>query len=321
MKFAPLLAFLLILATAPVPGSAQPKFATKELPTSEAMFAEDTVSFGIYDPKRAFSEARDVELEHVYVFWQALDLDAFRQQLAYAQDRERAMMVTVEPYTRAVNWRDGGDRLFSDIVAGDFQREIRTICTELSNFEGRILVRWGHEMEDPNGRYPWARHDSEGYKAAYRHFVADCRRHAPKAVFVWSPKGERNLADYYPGPDSVDLVGVSLYGLERMDVEYYGGRRDFVSTLTEKYARVAQFGKPVMIAELGVSGSQAYRDTWFESLFDVIEDGGHPFSLLRSIVYFNDKEPYHWPFGLGSPDWRIAPTSGWFARAEVANNS
>lgn len=277
-----------------------------------------TVNFGIYDPKSSFASADDIDIEHMYVFWQALDYKKFRKRLAYAERRNRSMMVTVEPYTRAVNWRDGGDHLFRDIVAGKFRKEIKTICSELGKFKGDILVRWGHEMEDPNGRYPWARTDAEGYKSAYRHFVKDCRQYAPKAAFVWSPKGEKNLADYYPGPESVDLVGISLYGLEKMDVDFYGGRRDFVSTLREKYVRVADFGKPLIVAELGVSGSKAYRNNWFKSLFDTIKGGKREFSWLRAIVYFNDKEPYHWPYGLGSPDWRIAPASEWFNKARFA---
>ncbi|WP_321343326.1 glycosyl hydrolase [Breoghania sp.] len=276
------------------------------------------VTFGIYDPASAFAGAGDIDIEHMYVFWQALDRRAFKARLSYAESRNRTIMVTVEPYTRAVNWRDGGDHLFRDIVKGKFHREIKTICSELGAFKGDVLVRWGHEMEDANGRYPWARKDAKGYKSAYRHFVKDCRRYVPDASFVWSPKGEKNLADYYPGPETVDLIGLSLYGLEKMDVDYYGGRRDFVSTLREKYVRIARFQQPVIIAELGVSGSRKYRENWFQSLFDTVRTGTREFNLLRSIVYFNDKEPYHWPLGLGSPDWRIVPGSAWFRKAQLS---
>lgn len=264
----------------------------------------ERVMLGVYDPHRAFSDARGIDVEHIFVFWQALDLQEFQRSLAYAGLRGRQMMVTVEPYTRAPDWREGGEHLFSDIVGGEFAGEIRTICGELGNFPGGVLVRWGHEMEDPDGRYPWAREDAEGYKAAYRHFVEDCRRHAPRARFVWSPKGQGNLARYYPGDAHVDFVGVALWGLQAWDVALHGGSRDFRQTFAEKYGRVEAFGKPVVIAELGIAGDERYRHRWLADLFDALADGS-AFERLRAVVYFNDKEPYHWPMGLGSPDWRV----------------
>lgn len=63
-------------------------------------------SFGIYDPRLSFESEPNIDLEHMFVFWQALDSQALAARLAYAAERGRAMMVTVEPYTRAVNWRE-----------------------------------------------------------------------------------------------------------------------------------------------------------------------------------------------------------------------
>lgn len=271
------------------------------------------VTLGVYDPGRAFSGETDIAIEHIFVYWQAMDMRDFRKRLAYAQKRNRTMMVTVEPYTKAPNWRDGGERLFSDIVSGRFQQEITRICTELGQFKGPVIVRWGHEMEDPTGRYPWARRDNEGFKAAFRHFATSCRDLAPNASLLWSPKGEKNLAKYYPGDAYVDYVGVSLWGLQAMDLEFYGHGRGFQATFAEKYKRVASFGKPVIIAELGVSGDKDYRDNWFADLYETMASL-RVFDRLRAVVYFNDKEPHYWPMGFGSPDWRIKP--GWFAEAK-----
>lgn len=271
------------------------------------------VFLGVYDPHRTFARDRAVGIEHIFIYWQALDLAKFRQQLAYAEKRNRTIMVTVEPYTRAANWRDGGERLFRDIVQGKFKPEIDRICTELSRFKGPVLIRWGHEMEDPTGRYPWARKDKKGFKSAFRHFVTECRGLAPDAAFLWSPKGEKNLRDYYPGDGYVDYVGLSVWGLQAMDVDFFGSNRRFESTFSEKYNRVVGFNKPVIIAELGVSGDRNYRRDWFEDLIRSVSTKPS-FSLLRAVVYFNDREPSSWPMNYGSPDWRIE--ADWFSRAE-----
>jgi len=276
----------------------------------------DHVAFGVYDPHGRFGGSREPAIEHIFVFWQALDQRDFRRRLDQARARGRIMMVTVEPYTRAANWRDGGERLFQDILRGRFQQEITTICGMLGDFGGRVLVRWGHEMENPTGRYPWARQDARGYQAAYRHFVDQCRRLAPEARYVWSPIGERNMGSYYPGAAHVDFVGISLWGLQSYDQRFHGGARDFAATFREKYDRAARFGKPVVIAELGVSGDRAYRENWLRSLFETLarSDG---FRSLRAVVYFNDKEPHYWPFGLGSPDWRVTPEQWRAAQASA----
>jgi len=268
------------------------------------------VLFGVYDPNRTFRQRDDMRLEHMFVFWQSLDKKNLRQKIRYAYQRGRIMMLTVEPFTRAANWRDGGDKLFKDITQGKFDSEIVNVCSELGRLPTTSLIRWGHEMEDPTGRYPWARHDAQGYKLAFRYFARTCRKYAPKAKFIWSPKGEKNLADYYPGDDHVDIIGVSLWGLEKMDIDYYGGRRAFRSTFNEKYNRVSRFGKPVIVAELGVSGTKAYRKRWFHDLFKSLNNN-HEFKLLRAVVLFNDKEPHHWPKGYGSPDWRVSQK--WFS--------
>jgi len=273
-----------------------------------------TLRLGVYDPGETFANVRDVSIEHVFVYWQALDSPALESKLRYAAERSRQIMITVEPYTRAENWRDGSERLFGEIEAGAFDAEIDAICKKVSGVPGHPLIRWGHEMEDANGRYPWARRDPAGYVAAYRHVVDRCRERAPSARFIWSPKGESNLADFYPGDAYVDVIGLSVWGLEKADQRFYGHRRRFSEALGEKYHRVARFSKPVVIAELGVAGGQAYRKRWLEEIAEPARIG-RSFPLLRDIVYFNDKEPYHWPMGLGSPDWRINPHQ-WKQRAD-----
>lgn len=276
----------------------------------------DHVAFGVYDPHGRFVGAREPEIEHIFIAWHPLDLRDFRRRLDQARTRGRIMMVTVEPHMRADNWHEGGDRLFQDILRGDFRNEITSVCGALGDFGGRVLVRWGHEMENPTGRYPWARHDAHGYQAVYRHFVDHCRRLAPEVRYVWSPNGDENMAAYYPGSAHVDFVGLSVWGLQSYDQRFLGHARDFAGTFREKYDRAARFGKPVIIAELGVSGDRPYRENWMRSLFETLarSDG---FSALRAVVYFNDREPHYWPFGLGSPDWRVTPEQWRAAQASA----
>ena len=264
-----------------------------------------SVTLGVYDPSGSFANAGGVGLEHVYIYWQQIDRRMLRSKMAYARARGRNMLITVEPYTKASDWRSGGNRLFSDITKGGFDRQIADVCGEIAKAGKGTIVRWGHEMEQPQARYPWARNDAKGYKSAYRYFVEQCRTHAPMAQYMWSPKGERNLADFYPGDRWVDMVGLSIYGLQKWDHKFHKRDRSFAEVVAEKYNRVTRFGKPVVLAEFGVSGSEAYRQSWLEDSARQLSK----FPRLRAIVYFNAKEPSSWPAGLGSPDWRVVPAS------------
>lgn len=264
-----------------------------------------SVTLGVYDPSGSFAGASGVGIEHVYVYWQQIDRKMLRSKVAYAEARGRKMLITVEPYTHASNWRSGGDRLFRDILKGAFDREIAAVCGEVATAGPGTMVRWGHEMEQPQARYPWARKDPEGYKSAYRYFVERCRAEAPRAQFMWSPKGETNLAGFYPGDAWVDLVGLSVYGLQKWDHKFHKRDRSFAEVMAERYRRVARFGKPVVVAEFGVAGSEDYRRSWLVDSTTRLAK----FPRLKAIVYFNAAEPAAWPAGLGSPDWRVIPAS------------
>ncbi len=282
------------------PAHAQPAAAAAE---STAGPVRSEAPIGIYDPLKKAKRVRGMAIEHVFIAWQYFSVAELREQAAYARKRHRRMMVTVEPWTHAANWADGGDTLFGDILNGDYDGEIAAVCTEVARMKFRPLVRWGHEMEEVTGRYPWARHDSAGYVQAYRYFVTKCRAIAPKARFVWSPIGHEGLEDYFPGKGYVDMIGLPVWGYQRADKLWYGHPRSFVEAVREKYSRVTRYRKPIIIAEIGVSGPRKYKNKWLAQL----RVARKTFRRLKAVVYFNMLEPAAWPDGLGKPDWRINP--------------
>jgi cellulose synthase (UDP-forming) len=274
----------------------------------------EEIKLGVYDPADAFREASAISVDHIFVQWQ---LSGAQQQvegaLGKAEQSNRLLMITVEPWTKATNWIDGADRLFDEIVGGQYDQEINGVCGAIGSGKRQTWIRWGQEMEESTERYPWARNDAEGYTRAFRYFVEKCRALAPNAVFMWSPKGENALDLYYPGNDVVDLVGMSVYGMESWEIAYYGNPRSAIENVLEKYQRVAKYKKPVVIAEFGIDGDETYIHTWVVELLGKM----WAFPLVRAIVYFNDREPYNWgkkPYA--SADWRVgAPVffSSWCA--------
>ncbi|MDW6026184.1 hypothetical protein SAZ10_30940 [Mesorhizobium sp. BAC0120] len=125
--------------------------------------AIEPLLMGVYDPHDVLRNSDGPRIEHVFVYWQALDEPMLAAKMRLAEMKARTLMVTVEPYTKAVNWRDGGEHLFADIVSGAFDHEIAAVCGALASYPGAYWIRWGHEMEQLSDRYPWARNDAPRY--------------------------------------------------------------------------------------------------------------------------------------------------------------
>ena len=264
------------------------------------------VNFGVYDPEGAYRDENKIAIEHLYVRWNAYDRPAFRAVLADAAERGRWPLVTVEP------WPDAGrnrDRLFSDTVAGRYERPIANVCGDLAAFGRPVFVRWGHEMDYVTGRYPWAKEDAAGFVAAYRHFVETCRASgASLAFYVWSPVGTTQARRYWPGRAYADYVGLSVYGFPDWDLARQGLVRSFDEIFAEKYRGIADLDRPVMIAELGVTGTREHQARWMD---EALRSAGR-YPQLRSIVYFHAVDSREaWPAEFRVPDWRMDLSGVW----------
>ncbi|WP_236655050.1 hypothetical protein [Burkholderia pyrrocinia] len=87
-------------------------------------------------------------------------------------------------------------------------------------------------------------------------------------------------------------------------------RDSTASILRTKYARVADYGLPVMVTELGVDGSDARK----REALDEFQRSLRQYPLLKAIFYFNAADtPGAWPSHY-VPDWRIARA---FLQAQV----
>jgi len=257
--------------------------------------------FGVYDPQGDFISDAEVSIEHVFMPWEDVSLSSLLEADLYALERNRALLITIEPWTWTRDERNTPSFLRRGIDAGYYDANMRSICNVIATLQSPVSVRWGHEMETDDGQFIWSAWRPEDYIRAYRRMIDVCRTAAPEINVVWSPIGLENANDYYPGDDHVDLVGLSIFGLEAWEIEILGGARTFDEILQERYDRVKVHGKPVLVAELGYSGKAEYVDLWEGQVRKQRPD----MPLLVGAAYFNQPEVYEWPDGFGLPDWRI----------------
>ncbi len=257
--------------------------------------------FGAYDPEGSFSADKNVQIEHLFLPWEDVDLQSLPAADSYARARNRTLLVTVEPWTWTRDARNTPRALQRGISSGRFDKNMRQICGALGSLKSEVTVRWAHEMENIEGRFTWSNWEPETYINAFRRIVDECRKSAPAVKIMWSPLGLENLKDYYPGDDYLDVVGLTVFGLQKWDREKFGRDRTFKEVLKPGYDEAVRFGKPVVVAELGYVGDADYVANWENSVRQL-----HPeFPELNAVVYFNQKEVYPWPDNFGLPDWRV----------------
>ena len=257
--------------------------------------------YGVYDPFGDFAVVKGVTIEHVFLPWEDVAISSLTDADAYALARHRALLITLEPWTWNQSERNTPATLRQGIADGGYDANITAICGVLGQMKSPVTLRWGHEMESKTSRFIWANWAPKDYIRDYRHVIDLCRKSAPKVRYMWSPIGDDTMQSYYPGDDYVDLIGLSVFGLQAWDRAKFHHDRSFAEILKPKYTRAKAFGKPIVVAELGFSGSAAYVAAWDNAVRQTTAD----FPDLVGVVYFNFPEVYDWPEAFGKPDWRI----------------
>ena len=285
------LRIVMLAASVAIAGTATPLAAAPPGP----------LPFGAYDPGGDFADDPQPVIEHVFLPWQDVYLPSLQDADAYALARKRALLVTLEPWTWTVSERNTGAALRAGIAAGSYDSNIDGICKTLNTLQSPVTLRWAHEMEDKSGQFIWSNWDPKDYVAAFRHVITKCRAVAPNINVMWSPLGDEGMEAYYPGDEFVDLVGISVFGLQAFDKLKFGRNRSFVEVFQPKYERASRFGKPVVVAELAYSGDADYVASWENE----VRKARPEYPSLVGVVYFNQKEVYPWPDNLGLPDWRL----------------
>jgi hypothetical protein len=206
-------------------------------------------------------------------FWgdQAFPLKTIRIIASYGA----VPLIFWSPWDKPYNEGRGPDRFgLREILAGKWDAYIDAWADAARQYGKPLLVTWGLEM---NGTwFPWSgcfyggskvvgRHDGhplyagpELYKKAYRYVVDRVR--AKKATnILWgfhvnnfsSPRSAWNrMANYYPGTNYVDWLGLSVYG----KMAKSEGWADFDKMMAEPYTEISELDpdKPIFLAEWGV---------------------------------------------------------------------
>ncbi|MGH9255916.1 MAG: glycoside hydrolase family 26 protein [Vicinamibacterales bacterium] len=182
--------------------------------------------------------------------------------------------------------RDARDRHgLAAVARGEYDFYVDQWAIEAVRFGRPLFLRFAHEMNDPY-RYPWGpQHNTkEEFIAAWRHVVERFRRAgADNVIWVWSPHVAHEYWNlYYPGADYVDwtATGALNFGPIAQWSEWWS----FKDLFDTKYAGLAEFGKPIMIAEFGSLSVGGDRQTWYRA---ALENLPRTYPAVKALLFFN----------------------------------
>jgi endoglucanase len=138
-----------------------------------------TLPFGVYDPGGDFIDDPDMTIEHVFLPWEDVSLESLVAADEYAQERNRVLLITVEPWTWTRDERNSPEFLRQGIQTGYCDANMRGICEVIDTLESPVTIRWGHEMEFSDGQFIWSGWNPDDYVAAFRRMIDICRDATP----------------------------------------------------------------------------------------------------------------------------------------------
>ena len=275
------------------PSPIKPTGSITELP-------QDRIFLGAYDLENQM-EKRPLDVEMDYFDW--VKYDAIGRFIYDTAMKGRIPVVSLEPWTTTSGQQPDVLKDTSDGLNDEIIRNVAK--TVQASSQQQVLVRWAQEPELV-GLYPWSLEDPRPYIEAFRriHRIFD-EEGVTNTLWLWSPAGNVNCMAYYPGAEYVDMVGITVFGNRDWDIKNgVAERSTFEQIFGEKYDTVSSSGKPVVVAELGVSGSREFQRKWLHDAFAAMP---RSWPDLHGVIYFNAiNAPNGW--SGDRPDWRIDPS-------------
>lgn len=276
-----------------------------QLRNKDSLLSSKAFLLGAYDNRVDISFQPIIELEdslrtslpiiHIYTAWG----DKENQQFPENKIRTIAALgsiplITWEPWLNdfetpdtkpADNIQDPNKGGLRKIAAGQYDLYLRSWAESAKNSGITILLRLGHEMNDPY-RYPWGPQNNqpEDFLAAWKHVVSVFREiGADNIVWIWAPHlAYGQMEAFYPGSEWVDWIstGTLNYGTVAPWSQWWS----FSDIFGKYYAELEGYQKPILIAEFGSLAVGGNRAAWYA---DALKNFREEFPSVRGLIFFH----------------------------------
>ncbi len=169
---------------------------------------------------------------------------------------------------------------------------LNQLADDMAKSGAKIFLRFASEM---NGAWSIYSRNPAEYRRAYRLVYQVMHRRAPNVALVWCPYCTpiANIADFYPGDDATDWVGINMYNVtyHNNNIKSPGENEhpcDLLSYVYDHYAA----RKPMMICEYASTHSSAVEgiarpDFAFRKILTLYNALPRLYPRVKSINYFD----------------------------------
>ena len=192
----------------------------------------------------------------------------------------------------------------TDVVAGDFDSHISSLASSIDRWlsmGGNRMVMLA-PMPEMNGNWIPYGMDPVGFKSAFQHITWLASQSGStgwNVRWVFAPNGwsapPYRMADYYPGADVVDLVGMSAYN---WGSSVPGSMWTTVEeTMGGPLAEARGFApeKPFLISQTASSSFGGDKDAWIREMFSYLAQDRN----AVGFIYFNIHKEQDWSINRG----------------------
>lgn len=223
----------------------------------------------------------------------------------------------------------------AEVAAGSFDHAIDTFAAGVRAWINRGAGRsvLFAPMPEMNGDWVPYGMDPNNFKAAFTRFVTHSKVAGlieTNTKWVFAPNGWSGppfkIADYYPGSDFVDLIGLSGYNWGT-DFPARGWTSVF-RTMGQALNEVRSFApeKPYLVAQVASSTIGGDRDAWLRDMFSLLSADPN----VVAFIYFDIDKETDWAVyedGQVAPGFRegmqsentvhVFPLSTWFEQGPL----
>jgi hypothetical protein len=211
--------------------------------------------------------------------------------------REGGKVPFIRLMLRSSNENPTPDPLYTlaAIAKGDFDADLKAWGTSARNFATPLIVEWGTEMNGYwfpwNARWNGREEGAERFRNAYRHLVTTIN--APNITWVFHVNADddpvqlwNRLEHYYPGDDVVDWLGVSVYGAQTPQDNYWTDPVEQLAAVIPRLEKLAH--KPIFLLEFGVTTNSPLgkASDWADSLFTALLE--HRWPSIKGFAWWNE---------------------------------
>jgi hypothetical protein len=180
----------------------------------------------------------------------------------------------------------------SRIAGGAFDSYITKYAEQIKAYGGPVIMRPFHEMD--GFWYPWGGtvngNTPAEFVAAWRHIWDIFNKvGASNVTWIWSvnhisvPDTANNqIQDYWPGSKYVDWVGYSGFNWGTSSpLSTWAG---FDAVYQQRYQDLLQYGKPIMITEMGCPEVGGNKAEWITQAFQTLKAS---YPQISAVVWYD----------------------------------